>query len=113
MLQANPFARSALLRWLAGAGTQCCPLLRRVNRALLILAAAFDVLPPLWQHDPGVGNLSDWEAHYGEVSPPLAADAKAVPEPASLAIAALGTILTMGGSRGRRQDAASRACPPS
>lgn len=38
----------------------------------------------LWQRDPGVGNLSDWEANYGTVLlPPLAAASTPVPEPAA------------------------------
>ena len=44
----------------------------------------------LWQRDPGVGLLADWENYYGFPSGSLAA-ASAVPEPATLAM--LGSLL--------------------
>jgi T5SS/PEP-CTERM-associated repeat protein len=47
-----------------------------------------------WQSDPGVGPLSDWEAHYG-MAAPIAAVSATVPEPATsvLALATLGLAM--------------------
>jgi PEP-CTERM motif len=45
----------------------------------------------LWQRDPGIGNLSDWEANYGKVAP-LSATLAAVPEPSSLLLGVLASI---------------------
>jgi autotransporter-associated beta strand protein len=36
----------------------------------------------LWQRNPGIGNLADWQANYG--AGPLVANATSVPEPATL-----------------------------
>ena len=41
----------------------------------------------LWQRDPGVGSLADWETNYGSGS--LLAAGGAVPEPSTLALLAL------------------------
>jgi hypothetical protein len=41
----------------------------------------------MWQLDPSVGLLADWEANYGTVAP-LSATSAAVPEPATLLLAA-------------------------
>ena len=48
----------------------------------------------VWQRDPNVGNLTDWETNYG--SPPLVAPSIAVPEPSTtgaLMLAFLGLSL--------------------
>jgi hypothetical protein len=45
----------------------------------------------VWQLDPSVGLLSDWEDNYGFVTPPLVA-AAAVPEPSSLVLLAVGLM---------------------
>lgn len=37
----------------------------------------------LWQRNPGIGNLSDWQANYGS---PLATSVSAIPEPHTLAL---------------------------
>ena len=42
----------------------------------------------LWQRDPGVGLLADWETNFGDGGP-LIAEASAVPEPSTLALLAL------------------------
>lgn len=56
----------------------------------------------LWQRDPGVGNLSDWEDNYGTVTTPLQASSAAVPEPTSVAL--LLVAIGLGGTaRSRRQ----------
>ena len=54
----------------------------------------------LWQQDPGVGSLADWEANYGS---PLSASSAVVPEPSTMVIvlAALAALKTFPG-RGRR-----------
>lgn len=47
----------------------------------------------VWQRDPNVGLLSDWEANYGTVlPPPIVSAAKAVPEPSALALVLLTAI---------------------
>ncbi|MCH7752780.1 MAG: PEP-CTERM sorting domain-containing protein [Planctomycetes bacterium] len=43
----------------------------------------------LWQRDPSVGSLADWEANYGMVAP-LSAASAAVPEPATAIMLMLG-----------------------
>jgi hypothetical protein len=44
----------------------------------------------LWQRDPGVGALADWETNYGTVlTPPLTAVSQAIPEPSTLALTSL------------------------
>ena len=43
----------------------------------------------LWQRNPSVGPLADWEVNYGRVAPPAAASA-AVPEPASAVLVLMG-----------------------
>jgi hypothetical protein len=48
----------------------------------------------LWQRDPSVGSLANWEANYGMVAP-LAAASAAVPEPNSLALLCLGGLLPL------------------
>ena len=50
----------------------------------------FDFL--LWQRDPSVGLLSDWEANYGA---PLTAASAAVPEPTTSALALTALCLAM------------------
>jgi hypothetical protein len=40
----------------------------------------------LWQTNPAVGDLADWEANYGTFAP-MAAAASAVPEPSTLGLA--------------------------
>ncbi len=52
------------------------------------LVDGFDSL--LWQRDPGIGSLADWEANYG-MSAPLAASTS-VPEPSSFALIAVGLL---------------------
>ncbi len=49
----------------------------------------------LWQQNPSVGSLSDWEANYG-MTAPIAANASAVPEPSSavLLLAGLGLAIS-------------------
>ena len=49
----------------------------------------------LWQRDPGVGELGDWQDNFGTVAPPQAAAASAVPEPASLALLGLGGLMLL------------------
>lgn len=44
----------------------------------------------LWQRDPGIGSLADWEANYGVVAS-LATSSTAVPEPATGILLLLGT----------------------
>lgn len=46
----------------------------------------------LWQRNPGIGNLADWEANYGL---PLTAGGAAVPEPSSFMIAVAAALLAM------------------
>ena len=43
----------------------------------------------LWQRDPGVGALADWELNYGTTSP-LVASATGVPEPATVLMLVVG-----------------------
>ena len=40
----------------------------------------------LWQRDPGIGSLAEWEANYGMVAPLTAASA-AIPEPTTCTLA--------------------------
>ena len=51
----------------------------------------FDFL--LWQRDPSIGSLADWEANYGMVAPLSASSAATVPEPSALL---LGVMASMG-----------------
>jgi hypothetical protein len=51
----------------------------------------------VWQLDPNVGSLCDWDNHYGFVSP-LSAVTSAVPEPSSLVLIVVG-LLGMGARR--------------
>jgi autotransporter-associated beta strand protein len=53
----------------------------------------------LWQRNPGVGNLSDWQANYGQ-SGPLTASSAAVPEPGTVALVC-GTLFVLAGLRRR------------
>ena len=47
----------------------------------------------LWQRDPSIGNLADWESQFGtDVPPPLAA-LVAAPEPSTLLLASLAGVL--------------------
>ena len=39
----------------------------------------------IWQRNPSVGNLADWQAHYG-TTPPLTTVSLSVPEPSSMAL---------------------------
>jgi hypothetical protein len=48
----------------------------------------------IWQRDPSVGLLADWETNYG-MTAPLAAASAAVPEPNSLALLSLGGLLAL------------------
>jgi hypothetical protein len=72
----------------------------RSKRLLLIVALAgdfdfngevngLDFL--LWQRDPTIGSLADWEANYGATAP-LTASSAAVPEPSALLFAALAAV---------------------
>lgn len=45
----------------------------------------------LWQRDPSVGSLSDWEANYGMVAP-LSATSTTVPEPSTLLLSTLAAV---------------------
>jgi hypothetical protein len=54
----------------------------------------------LWQRDPDVGSLADWEANYG-TSAPLSATSTAVPEPATAIMLMLGAALLFR-SKGQR-----------
>jgi len=44
----------------------------------------------LWQRNPSVGSLSDWETNYGFTSAPLVAATSAIPEPNSMLLLAAG-----------------------
>jgi hypothetical protein len=44
----------------------------------------------VWQRDPSVGDLADWQTHYGEG---LMSAVKAVPEPVGLALAAMASVI--------------------
>ncbi len=46
----------------------------------------------LWQRNPSVGNLSDWQANYGAGS---LASSRAVPEPASIILLSLGGLASL------------------
>ena len=46
----------------------------------------------VWQHDPNVGSLTAWQTNYGMGSP-LTANSRAVPEPGSIALVAMATLL--------------------
>jgi len=46
----------------------------------------------LWQRDPSVGSLSDWEANYGSVVP-ISVTSTTVPEPSTFALLILGTTM--------------------
>ncbi len=52
----------------------------------------------LWQSDPSVGSLADWEENYGTVAT-LSATAAAVPEPTTTALALVALCLAMGRRR--------------
>jgi hypothetical protein len=58
----------------------------------------------LWQRNPSVGNLADWEAGYGtQPTPPLQAGLSAVPEPAAAVL--LMMAVSLGGlARGPRRS---------
>jgi len=45
----------------------------------------------LWQRDPSVGSLADWQSNYGMVAT-LSASSAAVPEPTTLLLGALASI---------------------
>ena len=60
----------------------------------------------LWQRDPTVGLLADWETNYGTVVL-LSAASAAVPEPSSMALLSLGAILFLRRKRGLTTDSAS------
>jgi hypothetical protein len=53
----------------------------------------------VWQRNPSVGNLSDWQLNYGTTGP-LTASSTAVPEPGTLCFAAM--CLLMGAVRRNR-----------
>lgn len=53
----------------------------------------------LWQRNPAVGDLSDWEANYGN---PLAPTTTSVPEPGSLVLLSFGALLAL--RRDRRES---------
>ncbi len=50
----------------------------------------------MWQRNPSVGNLADWQANYGV---PLTPAVNAVPEPSSIIMASLAAIATQGQQR--------------
>ncbi|MCH7750609.1 MAG: CotH kinase family protein [Planctomycetes bacterium] len=52
----------------------------------------------LWQRDPSVGSLADWEANYGAVAP-LSASSAAVPEPTTMMLLGLGCLALLGRRR--------------
>lgn len=58
----------------------------------------------LWQRNPGIGLLSDWEANYGfqGLQAAQSAASSAVPEPTSGLLAALGLALAWSAGRRRR-----------
>lgn len=45
----------------------------------------------VWQRDPGLGDLVDWETHYGS---PLAATAAPIPEPSTMLLLTVGLFVT-------------------
>ncbi len=53
----------------------------------------------VWQRDPGVGDLTDWQKNYGIQS---GAPVSVVPEPASLVLALAGTVALVSIARGHR-----------
>ena len=48
----------------------------------------------LWQRNPSIGSLADWEANYGMVAT-LSASSAAVPEPTTSALALAALCLAM------------------
>ena len=48
----------------------------------------------LWQRDPGVGSLGDWEANYGTAKA-SAANSTDVPEPAGLVLMGLALLVQL------------------
>ncbi len=46
----------------------------------------------LWQRDPSVGSLADWETNYGMVAP-LSAASAAVPEPTAMLLACVAALM--------------------
>jgi hypothetical protein len=64
----------------------------------------FDFL--VWQINPGIGNLTDWEANYGFGATSLTAATSAVPEPSSsllFAFAVVGFVILVGCRESRQQ----------
>ncbi len=55
----------------------------------------------VWQRDPEVGSLSDWESNYGSAAA-LANASSAVPEPSGVAMCVIGCLLVWKGRRCRR-----------
>ena len=53
-----------------------------------------------WQRDPGVGNLSDWQTNYGNTAL-LTAASTAVPEPSTLLLSAMASLLGFSFRRNR------------
>ena len=48
----------------------------------------------LWQRNPSIGSLADWQTNYGMVAP-LSTVSAAVPEPSTLALLSLGGLLVL------------------
>ena len=55
----------------------------------------------LWQRDPGVGNLGDWESNFGTVTA-SAANSAAVPEPGAIVSLVVGLMAVVGVMRQKR-----------
>ncbi len=54
----------------------------------------------VWQRDPNVGNLADWQTNYGNIS--TLASSTAVPEPSSLALLLIGMFALRSNARATR-----------